>query len=421
MNEKLLAPPTLKPRTYALICGGLAAAATLILLVTYLTDFRSASEATRDLLAILILYGVAALAYHRMIRLSATIRPERMPLIHWANSFFMMLAIFGTFGMLIYGSVLGGIREQSWMLAMMAGFSLVQFGWGRRVGESRHCPRCEYEFGFTDDADAPIRCPECGTGWLGRLKKGRHIRSRKLMIFGVVFACSALFVLNPVFYLPWLAPRIVTPILFAGLYVAPKGGYTAWGELINRPLDHDWTLVLARKVLSLRREKTWSDGGASEWFEAMMANNQIPADLTDRYYRESLEAHIHAPTRVKPGSSFTVSLRVTHARGGSRDQMGIMFAGYSIDAAPPTVGRSAATLWRHHFSPGVMARKKDVLQASLMAPDATEFQLRAVFWLVHQPSFMDELSWRDDGTPAQPKTALWFERRELVKTIHVKP
>jgi len=419
MNENLLAPPRVSPRVFAGINGGIALLAVIILSVMTIVGARTPMELLRGSAVILILHTASTLAYFRFVRLASRTRAERLPLIHGCIFASSMTAYMGTIGLLFYGSVIAGFREQGGMIAMMAGFFLAQCGWTRRVGDTKHCPQCEYEFGHADETDAPIRCPECGTGWLGRLKKGRRVRSRKLIVIGIVGGFLTMILLNPIFYFPALAPRLATPVLFVGLYAAPRSGFSAWGELITRPLDPHWAQIMAEKVLALRQERNWTDSGWSEWFEAMIATNQIPASLVDRYYRESFCADLVVPTHVKPGESFSAMLRVTRAAGGFRNQMGVMFSGYVINDAIPLAGRCTQTLWRHDLSPGVFTSKRDVLGASLIAPSEGTFQVRAVFWVVHQPSFMDELRWQEDGTPTTPKAALWFERRELVKTISV--
>lgn len=412
MNENLLAPPKIKPRTFAWIYGGMAVVAVLILIGMCVAEVRTVGETVRGAVVIVFLHAVAILAYARFLRLSSTIRSERMPLVHLGIFVFSISASVGTIGVLFWGSVLAGFRETGGMFAMMAGFFIAQCGWNRRVGETKHCPQCEYEFGPADEAVAPTRCPECGTNWLGKLKKGRRVRSRKLMAFGVVFGLSTLILLNPIFYLARLAPHMPTPALFASLYASPNSGFSAWDELANRPLDQDWAAVMARKVLSVRQRRTYWMPGAGKWFEAMIAGNQLPPELVDRYYRESFVAEINAPSRVKAGDSFAVTLRVKHAAINGGNQMGIMFAGYAINDAEPQAAHGNQTIW-------ILGLKKDVRPSSLVAPDAPEFQLRAVFWLVHQPSFIDDPKWQDDGTPTRPTAAVWFERHELVKTIKV--
>jgi hypothetical protein len=241
------------------------------------------------------------------------------------------------------------------------------------------------------------------------------------MVFGVIFTVTTLILIHPIFYFDRLAPHMATPILFSGLYLSPNSGYIAWDELAARPLDPRWTEVMAKRVLEIRKGNNWANSVPSEWFENMMTSNQVSKELAERYYRESFAANLNVPSKVKPGAAFTVTLRVTHAAGsGHSYAIGLMFAGYSIDDADPSTGRELATFWRHEFSPRALSRSKDVLSASLVAPDKPEFQVRAVFWLVHKPSYMEELQWQDDGTPARPATAFWFERREVVKTVRVE-
>ncbi len=57
------------------------------------------------------------------------------------------------------------------------GIKLIRSGVkGVRVGESLHCPNCDYELGVEPE-EAPIRCPECGAAWLGRWVNGELRKS----------------------------------------------------------------------------------------------------------------------------------------------------------------------------------------------------------------------------------------------------
>ncbi|MBX9737011.1 MAG: hypothetical protein K2X32_08795, partial [Phycisphaerales bacterium] len=63
------------------------------------------------------------------------------------------------------------------------GVLLIYSGLKRRVGTSRHCPGCDYEYNFKPD-DAPPRCPECGVRWNGRLVVGVVERSVPRIVAG---------------------------------------------------------------------------------------------------------------------------------------------------------------------------------------------------------------------------------------------
>src|SRR5436190_937521 len=119
-------------------------------------------------------------------------RPERLPLVHAAIPALIMVALLGGPSQMLGDSMLGqALAGLWWQLPFMFGLTLAAAGIARRAGDSLHCPGCEYEFTFAE-AEAPVRCPECGTGWLGRLKKGRRVKSMRLAAAGVGVAAGGL-------------------------------------------------------------------------------------------------------------------------------------------------------------------------------------------------------------------------------------
>jgi DNA-directed RNA polymerase subunit RPC12/RpoP len=418
MNQDLLAPPKLTARTFAKIVLGVFALSIIVGIGLAALGLLTIGELAVRTAIVGVLSAAAAWAYAGLMRAARRSGPERMPMIHAATGAAGMVAFYGTLGVMLHGTPFGVGAQLLWMIPLMIGMGLAAGGWGRRVGESLHCPQCEYEFGTQDQADAPIRCPECGTGWLGRLKKGRRVRSPRLVAAGIALAFTGMIVLNPIFYMGRLAPHLPTPLLFASLYAAPKAAYTVWDEMATRPLDPSWTRTMAERVLRCRRKDQY-DSSPSQWFENMIAGKKIPADLEDRFYREGFQAALVAPRRVKAGEAFIVQLRVHHAANGG-GTMGLMFAGYAIGDEPASAGRQDKTVWAYQLRPGVLSRHRDVLPQTLKADHPGELRIRAVFWLVYQPSFADELAWQPDGMPLKPTRATWFERIETEAIVRVE-
>jgi hypothetical protein len=334
------------------------------------------------------------------------------------------LVLFGggllTLGIVGRGTVLGrSFAQLWWQPPAMFGLMLAGGGVARRAGDTLHCPRCEYEFRFPNPDDAPIRCPECGSAWLGLLRKGKRVRSPRLIAAGLATAALFFVVLQPVFYMRWLAPHLPTPLLFASLYASPKTWYSAWDELASRPLDA-WSIrTMAERVLVVRRADQY-DSAPAKWFEAMTTAGKIPPELLERYYREGVDAELVVPAHVKAGERFRAKLRVRTVAGTSgSQQIGLFFGGYRVNEGPAR-GKRAETLWAFSLRPDVFSTSKDSVPTELQAPASGSARVTVEYWVVYLPSFGETLSWRADGTPARPAQAAWFQRIELEKTVRVE-
>jgi hypothetical protein len=413
MNQALLAPPKMPVRAYAKVNGGITIALiTGGVVYSFFTERTLLSTALRALL-VLLLTAASIRIYIALVQRAQQLTPARLPLILPFMSSLGFCTIMAA-ACLMFPSFVH--IAPWWQLPLMFGLTLAGAGWGRRFGDSMHCPACEYEFNFDKD-DAPARCPECGTPWLGHLKRGRRIRSPRLMALGIALAFFGGLILNPIFYMPAIGPSLPTPLLYTSLYLSPANMYQCWDALGQRNLSPRWTSIMADRVLSYRNRAPW-DTSPAQWLEARIAANQLSAAQTERYYKESFAATLAIPAHVKVNEPFTASLRVTRAAMG-KSVLAIMFGGYRIDDGP-AIGRQNGSAWTHNLAPGVLATSRSALETTLTADHPGESQVRAVFWVVHQPSFSDQLSWQADGTPAPP-TASWFERRELSATLRVDP
>lgn len=369
---------------------------------------------------VLCVLGVVTIAAtHWLHGVSKRVRRERLPAIHVALAIVPMIFVYTALGIVFFGSIGVAFTTHLWMIPLYVGGMMIQVGMVRRVGESLHCPSCEYEFNYPDEPGAPERCPECGTKWLGRLKKGRRLKSTRMMAWGIIVIVVGVVVLQPMLYINAIAKHMPTCVLYPLLYFSPSGGYRAWDELAQRPLATPWNELMARRIVGVRRAADWNAQGGS-WFKAAAARGDISNELVERYYKEALEADLDVPMLVGRGEQFTVALQVRHIVTDGPDTLGIYFAGYTVGDST-AVGREAKTVWSHDFRrAGLFARREKALVRTLVAPDRPgSVTIRATYWIVHAPSFWERLKWQADGTPERPSDAYWFERVELKRVVKV--
>lgn len=427
MNERLYQPPKLSQRRIAIATIGC-----VVIGVSWLIVFEAANHGqgrgwihTAWRSAGVVAYGCAAwLTLRTLLRRAPNTSPERMPLIHAAIMVISMLNVFVTAIIAAPDTVRSVMFVWLTMPVFMVGIVLIQVSWARRVGDSRHCPTCEYEFNYPRDEDAPIRCPECGGGWLGLLRKGRRQKSKKMMWWGTCICIAGVVLMiltQPNFYLSRLSPHLPTWMLSSVLFVAPQSPHTAWNQLTTRTLSPAETKRLAGVVIRDRRTTSWSSPGTL-WFETESVAGRIPSGLVEQYYRESVRADLSVPANVRAGEPFAASVRVKHCAQGFGHQVRVFFAGYRVGDAEP-VGRRDETLWGYEMmSTGVLKRYRDIAKVTLHAPTQPgKVRVQAVYWLAHVPSFAGQPTWQADGTPTRPADAIWFEQVELERVIDVVP
>ncbi len=426
MDERLYKPPTYSPRKVAI---GLACAAAICSALVVIQEWigwshRGAVGATKVIVLLLIIGWICWGVFRLLLRRVRSARPEKMPFMHFGIAAKFMLAVFVGMSLVASGALRSSLLLNLWIVPFMGGLGLIQAAWARRVGDSLHCPACEYEFNFPDADNAPVRCPECGSGWLGLLCKGRKHRSRKWMAWGAgvcALSVGLMFLSHPVFYLSSVSRHLPTPVLCSLLYASPSGSYVAWDELGTRTLSASWIRRMGEEVIEQRRSGRWTTPG-SRWFEVASEAGQIPSQLADRYYREAFAAELHVPVRVRAGEMFDASLRVKHVMQGSKHNLCVYFGGYTIaDEAP--VGRIDQSIWAHEMSSvGIMKRHRDVATHRSLAPSTPgKASIRATYWVVHVPTFNDGLRWGADGVPIVPPDAVYVQRIDVERWIEVLP
>ncbi len=420
-KQELVAAPKLGSRGYLILVGVVTALLAGVCLVRVITG-GLAPTAFAGTLGVIVAIALANVVVYRfLLGVAERTRPERKPLVGAAMAGTVLFGVLAPLYLAFRGTVLGtAFLGNFWMIVWFVGFTVAAGGWGRRVGESLHCPKCDYEFRFDDAENAPKVCPECGTPWIGKLIKGRRVRSLKLVAIGAAVVVGSYVVFNPVFYMGALAPHLPTPVLCAAVYAAPRSGVGIWDEVALRTVSPWWTGVLAERVLSQRIEAPFDDAPC-KWFLAMAGSGRLSADQVERYYSETFRASVVAPGTVKVGEAFTVSLSVSRI-AATGNTFGIMFAGYGIDDGAPLAGRVTKTVWAHELRPQpyLFTSTTSSFPATLALAAPGKHSVRAVFWVIHQQSFTEQLVWQADGTPVTPVGATRFEKVEMEAVVEVR-
>lgn len=346
----------------------------------------------------------------RTVRFTRSLVPTSLV----AGGFVVMSALSG-------GSFTTALVTDGWMLAFAVAFALIGAGVAQRRGESRHCPRCDYEFAFTDEALAPHRCPECGSPWLGLLVRGRRSRSPRLIGAGVAVLVLAFLVVMGPFAGPMGPSRhLPTPALVAWLGAA-KYDEAGWAAIAGRTLTPAQTASLASRLLDRRRADRFALGvGATRWLDAQIVTASLPPELTERFFAEMFTGAIYAPRQVRRGRAFDVGLRDAWASDGLTYKCFVYIAGFGVGDEAPTAGRGPKGYYpiladraRHGAAktPG----------AELVIAETGPATIKADLWIVVQPGFPAALSWTPDGRPILPSAAVWAKNVVLERTIDVAP
>src|SRR6185436_13476895 len=100
---------------------------------------------------ILLLAAAAVWLYSRLMRASAAPRPEKVATFQALAGVAVHAPIFLSIFVLLSGTPFSAAAQGLWLwLPVMSGSAIAMAGIARRVGESLHCPNCEYEFAFNN-------------------------------------------------------------------------------------------------------------------------------------------------------------------------------------------------------------------------------------------------------------------------------
>ncbi|MBX9735355.1 MAG: hypothetical protein K2X32_00375 [Phycisphaerales bacterium] len=187
-----------------------------------------------------------------------------------------------------------------------SGMGLILRGLTRRVGASRHCPKCEYQFDFSETA-APGLCPECATAWIGQLRVGAVRFSKPRIALGAALAALPLLVL----VLPWgqlLMPASwPTTALVAHARVFKLTGWV-YDELLSRPLTGPETDQVALMMLEARQSDRYARTLSSRWLQNARRFGLLSPELEAKVQQEPLDIRLSVPVSARAGRRIKLTL-----------------------------------------------------------------------------------------------------------------
>jgi hypothetical protein len=342
---------------------------------------------------------------------------------------------------LAYGlSMPGALRHASAVMipftAMVTtlGVQLAAYGYKkRRVGESLHCPRCDYEVGVPEH-DAPAICPECAHDWKGRWIRGAVQQSGLIGGLGIAIVVIGLLPLAVQLKAVGKYPTSLLPT--SGLKI--MAGEDAWGhnkltwtELLKRKLSQAESDALATKLLALRNSEGYLYGTPSTWMETAAATGTISPELVRRYYEEWFRPSVATADALKAGEPVQVRLAGQELRGGGTLWMYLWIHDVYVDGVPLKasqftsfrkwgyIGQVNAELDRGGAR-APSSRSPEYAETEPLSPGAHEIEI--VFYRAAAPKGPAPANMATaDGTPIAPPKSVNFERISVRKTITVAP
>ncbi len=297
----------------------------------------------------------------------------------------------------------------------------------RRVGDSLHCPKCDYELGCAPE-DAPIRCPECGHPWLGSWLKGASRRDPRRALLGAGIIVVGCFPMLLTFTSLGTAAVGVLPtrgLIALTAYDAWGHHKAAWSELLSRQLSSDERDALAVNLLDLRLSDGYLYGTPASWLDDAATRRTIPQPLIDRYYTEWFVPRLEAPAVVRRGTTPQVRLFAADHKGGPGLYMYVRVESASVDGQPLDPAKVQNGGWTFSLTFSQNAQSDPVIPRFVVAVDTSvlgEHHLAARLLTCVMPSSMsppDELLYGSNGHAIAPPGAIYFGHADVAATIRV--
>jgi hypothetical protein len=310
------------------------------------------------------------------------------------------------------------------MMLLMSGMMLMGASRKTRLGDSRHCARCDYQ--QAPGSAASERCPECGSNWreVGGVVHGTLTRRPHLTIIGaVLFAIGVAALLSPVLLRGWQTRLLPNGPLIS--QVISDRGFTVdeWKELRTRTLTPAQEKRLTIGLLDKRINRAWLTLDDDNWLVAQIVAGKMPAELRDRYYREMLDLELIAPASAKVGQEITLAVKGKSRGAPSTNPAAALYmGGYYINDRAEPISRLPNPIGGILLDPDKSRRSANGMNA-VIVPDAPGlWRVRVEVWIVALPfSLGPPIQWQADNSPVIPPNAAWHEKRVIEHVIQVEP
>lgn len=223
------------------------------------------------------------------------------------------------------------------LLSGLAGARLVYSGMTRRIGDTLHCSRCNYQI---IDTSLPRRCPECSGVWAHRLVRGRIVRSTKLISAGIIllFICTFAPIPRLEISRAFIRRQMATAWILSEASKSLGENYTLdaelWRELSKRQLTEQQAGALADLVLRATANNALRDNGAFLWLEDLVFSGRAPRAAADGFMDLSLTFQLTAPRSSFTGRAIPVSIQALELRRIPRDRIAVCLEWLRDDADP---------------------------------------------------------------------------------------
>lgn len=223
------------------------------------------------------------------------------------------------------------------IFAGIAGVRLLYSGLTKRIGNTLHCSRCNYQI---VDTSLPRRCPECAGVWAHRLVRGKITRSTRLISSGVLLLF--VFTLAPLPRLEvsraFIRRQMTTSWIVSQASEALKDGLVfdadLWRELGKRSLTDQQAEGLANLVLRQTAANALRDYASLTWLEDLVFSGKAPRKAADAFMNLSIAFQLSGPYQVFVGREVPLRVQALELRRLPRDRIAIYLETVSDDDDP---------------------------------------------------------------------------------------
>jgi hypothetical protein len=329
-----------------------------------------------------------------------------------------LFAIMGVLALLVAGRLSSAISVMLIPALCSCSGTLFQMGQRRRVGDRRHCPNCDYPCDHEPGTE-PVRCPECGTPWLGRWEVGDWKGRPKLKAAGIAIMVLGLGLMFVQFQFQTGSSWTPTRAL---LWQARNdvGNNSLWNQVAARSLTPEQTASLADSIIEgLPTSGTTIAGGAGWLGDRIAAKDLSP---------ERCELALDALSwiRVVPTSKRTddgrvqVAIQAWTPAHAARLQHAMLIESIQLEPDGQTSGRLPVPVIAFPFQPDSRFGRDAWPSIWLddVPHDAREARVRVTYWHVAwtYPN-RASVGWDLVDTPSNPAGIIARRRKEKVFQI----